>query len=140
MKLSIIVPAHNEEDNIEEVVHKIEATVSVPFELVVVDDHSVDGTAVLIKRLSGQYNNIRLVENKLDKGFANAVKSGFASAGGDVFIPVMADLCDDLAVINGMLEKISSGYDIVCGSRYSHGGRRLGGSRFKGFLSASAGR
>ncbi len=81
-----------------------------------------------------------MIENNLDKGFANAIQSGLKSIKTDVVIPVMGDLCDDLASIKLMLKKIEEGYDIVCGSRYSKGGERLGGLRFKGFLSSSAGR
>lgn len=140
MKLSVIVPAHNEQDNIVEVVNKIEHSLNMNYELIVVNDNSTDRTVGLIKELSNQYNNIKLVENGLKKGFANALKTGFRNASGDVVIPLMADLCDDLATINKMLDKINQGYDVVCGSRYIEGGSRLGGSKIKGFFSCFVGR
>jgi len=52
---------------------------------------------------------------------------------------VMGDLCDDIRTIKLMLEKINQGYDIVCGCRYASGGKRLGGSKFKGALSRLGG-
>jgi len=140
MKLSIVIPAHNEQDNIAGVIDEIERSLSgIDYELLVVSDHSTDSTVELVGKLSQKYNNIRLVENKLDKGFANALKTGFASVNADVVIPVMGDLCDDLSTIRIMLEKINQGYDVVCGARYVKGGARLGGSRLKGFLSSFAG-
>lgn len=139
MKLSIIIPAHNEEDNIVEVINKVESCLDMPHELVVVNDHSSDATARLVEGVSGQYKNIKLVDNLSEPGFANAIKTGLANSCLDAVIPVMADLCDDLDTINRMFKKLNEGYDIVCGSRYIKGGARLGGSRVKGFLSFFAG-
>lgn len=140
MRISVVVPAHNEEDNITDLIDKIEASLDIPHELIVVDDHSGDATKMLIKEASFRYKNVRLVENKLRAGFANALMAGFSSVATGIVVPVMGDLCDDLSTIKPMLEKIDEGYDVVCGSRYIKGGARLGGSRLKAFLSASAGR
>jgi len=139
MKLSVIIPAHNEEENILDVISKIETDLKLPFELIIVNDHSVDSTPGIVADLAIKYNNISLVDNKFDPGFANAIKTGLYSAKGEVIVPVMGDLCDDLKVIPVMLEKVLEGYDVVCGSRYIAGGARLGGSKLKGFLSAFAG-
>jgi len=140
MKLSIIVPAHNEQDNIVDVISKIESFLDIPHELIVVNDHSTDATAGLIHRVSRQYSNIRLVENLNERGFANAIKTGFANNKADIVVLVMADLCDDLHTIKEMFKKINEGYDVVCGSRYIKGGARLGGSKIKGFFSCFVGR
>jgi glycosyltransferase involved in cell wall biosynthesis len=130
MKLSIIIPAHDEEENIADVIQKLEGSIALEHELVVVNDHSLDRTAQIVGRLADQYKNIRFVENKREKGFANAIKTGFENAAGDVVIPVMADLCDDLGTIPKLWEKINEGYDVACGCRYIKEGGRLGGSRF----------
>ena len=140
MDLSIIIPAHNEEENISEVIKKIEKIVKTEHELIIVNDHSNDSTSKIVSELQQQFANIRLIDNPLDSGFANAVKTGLANIKSDVVIPVMADLCDDLSIIDEMYEKIETGYDIVCGARYVIGGARLGGSRLKGFLSSLAGK
>lgn len=99
------------------------------------NDHSCDNTAGIVKRLAQEYKNIKLVENKFEKGFANAMITGFLNAGGDFVLPLMGDLCDDLSTIPLMISKIKDGYDVICGSRYISGGARLGGSRIKGFFS-----
>jgi len=139
MKLTVVVPAHNEEENILDVISKIEDDLKLPFELIIVDDHSVDNTARIVKDLAKKYNNISLIKNRLDPGFANAIKTGLYSANGEMIVSVMGDLCDDLRVIPAMFDKILDGFDVVCGSRYIKGGARLGGSRLKGILSAFAG-
>ncbi|MCU0666083.1 MAG: glycosyltransferase [Candidatus Omnitrophica bacterium] len=139
MKLSIIVPVYNEEENICEVIAKIEETVKIPHELLIVNDHSSDKTGELALSLLKDYQNLSVVDNITDKGFANALRFGFKSAKGDVFLPVMGDLCDDLNDIAQLYEKIKQGFDIACGSRYIHSGARKGGSAFKAFLSSFAG-
>ncbi|MBM3251209.1 MAG: glycosyltransferase [Candidatus Omnitrophica bacterium] len=140
MRLSVIIPARNEADNIVNLLNKIETEIDTKDELVIVDDHSTDSTYALVDGLSRQYTNIKLVRNIEKAGFANALKTGFNNVSGDVVIPVMADCCDDLSVINKMRNKMEEGYDVVCGCRYIKGGARLGGSRLKGFFSFLAGR
>ncbi len=139
MKLTVVIPVHNEEENILDVISKIEADLILPFELIVVNDHCIDKTSSIVTDLAAKYNNISLIDNKLEPGFANAIKTGLDNAKGEAIVPVMGDLCDDLKLIPVMLDKLSEGYDVVCGSRYIKGGARLGGSKLKGFLSAFAG-
>jgi len=139
MKLSVVVPAHNEEDNIGSLIAKVESILKIDFELLVVDDHSSDSTARIVLEQSRRFGNIRLIANKLDTGFANTLRTGFANASGELILPLMADLCDDLGTVNLMCAKINQGYDVVCGARYIRGGARIGGSKLKGFLSSLAG-
>ena len=137
--LSIIVPAFNEEENIAGVIERIEKSVDIEHELIVVNDHSYDRTLLIAKELSAKFSNLRLVDNLNDKGFANAIRFGFSQARGELIIPVMGDLCDDLNTLKEMVKKINQGCDVVCGSRYIKGGARIGGSKIKGFLSSLAG-
>jgi len=139
MRLSVIVPAYNEEENIAEVLEKIEASLDMPHELVVVNDHSIDKTVQIVASLCSRYGNIKLVHNERERGFANALRTGFENASTELFIPVMGDLCDDLSTIKEMLIQADAGFDIICGCRYAHGGKRLGGSRVKGFFSSFVG-
>jgi O-antigen ligase len=140
MKLSIIVPAYNEEDNIGRVIKEIESSLDLEHELVVVNDHSTDRTFDLVTQLSKEYPAVRLVNNSGQKGFANALRTGFLNSCGEVILPIMGDLCDDLGTVKKMYDKIREGYDIVCGSRYMRGGSRLGGSKLKSFLSSLGGK
>jgi len=140
MKLSIVVPVHNEENNILSLIERIESSVSIPYELVVVNDYSTDRTQEVLDKASSLNGNIRVVQNRLAPGFANALRTGFACIRGDVIVPIMGDSCDDLNTIDEMFSKILQGYDIVCGCRYTKGGGRFGGSKIKGFLSYFAGK
>ncbi len=141
MKLTIVVPAHNEEENIAGLINKIESSnFVIDFELVVVADHCTDSTVKVVNEEIKKFRNLRVVENNFDSGFANALKTGFLNARGDLILPVMGDLCDDLKTVNLMYGKIMEGYDIVCGSRYMRGGSRLGGSKLKSFFSSMGGR
>lgn len=139
MKLSLVIPVHNEEDNVVEAINKIESTLTLEYDLIVVNDHSTDSTLKLVEGLAHRYSNIMIIENSLPAGFANAVRTGLCNVKTEVVIPIMGDLCDDLNSISKMLVKINEGYDVVCGSRYIKGGVRLGGSRLKGFLSCLGG-
>lgn len=138
--VSVVIPAYNEEKSIEEVISRLAQALRVEYEIVVVNDHSVDNTRNKVEDLKKSYKSIILVDNEAPQGFANALKTGFQTASGEVFVPVMADLCDDPATINEMYRKIEEGYDIVCGSRYSDGGKKLGGPLVKTFLSGLAGK
>lgn len=127
MKISIIIPAHNEEGVIAHTIKSIKGKLNSDYEIIVVNDHSSDNTANIITGLLKQYTNLRLVDNDTEKGFANALKKGFSAAGSDLIIPVMADLCDDPDTINDMYLKAVRGFDIVSGSRYMKGGKKIGG-------------
>lgn len=139
MKLSMVIPAHNEEENIASLIDKVEKELG-DCQLVVVADHCTDSTLEIAKKKSQEFSNLVVVENKMPAGFANALRTGFLNAGGDFILPLMGDLCDDLLTVKQMLRKADEGYDVICGSRYMKGGSRLGGSRLKGFLSSAGGR
>lgn len=141
MNLSIVVPAHNEEENIATLIDKIEGfDLGIDFELVIVADHCSDSTVKIVNEKIKEFNNLRLVKNSLNPGFANALRCGFLNSCGDLILPVMGDLCDDLDTVKKMYGRIREGYDVVCGSRYMEAGRRLGGSKLKSFLSSLGGR
>ncbi|MFA5149964.1 MAG: glycosyltransferase [Candidatus Omnitrophota bacterium] len=135
MNLSVIIPAHNEEKNLLDVITGIESSLEIPHELIVVNDHSADRTAELAEVLSKKYPAIKLVNNPGRKGFADAIKFGLRQAHNELIVFIMADSCDDAQSINAMIKKIGEGYDVVCGSRYIKGGARIGGSKIKGFFS-----
>jgi len=127
MKLTIVIPAHNEEASLYATISSLEAIVMVPHEVIVVNDHSSDNTAKTIDELSVKFNNIRLINNDTEPGFTNAIKKGFSKARGEMIVLVMADSCDDPHSINEMYKKIMEGYDVVCASRYMKHGKKLGG-------------
>ena len=131
MKLSLVIPAYNEEENIAETISAIEGALDFDYEIIVINDHSQDTTGAIVSNLMKRYTNVRLIDNDGARGFANTLRKGFSCARGELIIPVMADLCDDVVTIKAMVQKISEGFDVVCGSRYMQDGLRLGGSKIK---------
>lgn len=137
-KVSIVVPAHNEEENLPYLFEKlIPALEQYPetsnFELVVVNDNSKDHTGEIIEDFSKRDSRIKPVHRKTTPGFGNAIRTGFANASGDIIIPVMADLSDDPHDIHKLVRKINEGYDIAYGSRFCKGGSTEGYPKMKMF-------
>jgi len=118
MKLSLIIPAYNEEKNLEVTCHKLRAyleTKPFSFEIIVVEDGSNDATREILKRLENGL--IKAIYFKDNQGKGAAVKAGMARASGDLALFMDADNSTDLREIDHFLELIDSGYDLVIGSR-----------------------
>jgi len=136
MRISIVIPARNEEEVVGETIEQfLGRTPPAVEEVIVVDDHSTDGTAGVVRALAVRFPAVRLVANEREPGFANALLTGFEKATGDFILPVMADGCDDPATVALMREKALRGYDLVCGSRYRRGGGKVGGPFMQGCFS-----
>lgn len=135
-KLTIVIPAHNEEDVIISTLDDLKRKLTVKCKILVVDDHSTDRTADIVKKYIKKNQNVSFIGNYgPNKGFASTIKIGFSKAKTEYVLPVMADLCDDPITINKMHSMISEGWDIVCGSRYMKGGSKKGGPKFQNFCS-----
>jgi glycosyltransferase involved in cell wall biosynthesis len=139
MRLTIVIPAHNEEASLPVTITSLEVIVTVSHEVIVVNDHSSDNTAKVVMELSDKFNNIRLVDNDTEPGFTNAIKKGFSEVKGEMVVLVMADSCDEPDTINRMYNKICEGYDVVCASRYMKQGKKLGGRFLQTLFSRWAG-
>lgn len=134
-QITIIIPARNEEESILQTLQEIEKKVSVPYKLIVINDHSDDQTYKTVSQYIATKKNYSLINNKQQPGFAAAIRIGFKKATTPYVVVVMADLCDNPQTINKMFLKINQGWDIVCGSRYTEGGRKVGGSLLQGLCS-----
>jgi dolichol-phosphate mannosyltransferase len=138
--LSIVVPVRNEAESIARLFDALSASVTSEAEVLIVCDSEDDPTVPEARKQASRMPfQLRLVRNDLGAGPANALRAGFAAARGDAIVVVMADLSDDLPVIDRMYERVAAGDDIVCGSRYMRGGRQLGGPLLKRMLSRAAG-
>lgn len=138
--IDIIVPVYNEAGNIKKLFDEIEAEVHSPKRISIVYDFDEDDTLPVVERLKESYTfEIRTIKNTVGRGVVNAIKVGMAAAEYDAILVMMADLSDKLDVVDTMLEKLQSGYDLVCGSRYMKGGKQNGGPVLKGLLSRTAG-
>jgi dolichol-phosphate mannosyltransferase len=124
VKLSVIVPAHNEADAIGETVESITRELEgeqIDYEVIVVDDASTDGTGDVVRPLASANPRVRCERSQLPPGFGHAVRHGFSTYTGDAVAIMMADSSDlpeDLVSYYRVLEQ---GYDCAFGSRFVHG-------------------
>lgn len=137
--VDIILPIYHEEKNIERLLLGIKRDVRSNYSLILVFRDKQDKSINIIKRVMENSKNIKIVFETGKGGLANALKLGFRHTSSSIIIIMMADLSDDPSDIDKMVKKISQGADLVCASRYSQSGKRMGGPLLKGFLSRMAG-
>ena len=127
MKLSVIVPARDEEAGVAGTIAAIGSALDAAgadFEIVVVDDGSRDATAGIVRAAVERDGRVRLVGNGPPHGFGHAVRAGLGAACGDASAIVMADASDDPADLVRYHALLADGWDCVFGSRFA-GGRRV---------------
>ena len=124
MKLSVIIPAHNEAGSIGETVDGVRAALraaAIPYEIVVVDDGSGDGTLEIVERLSAD-GDVRAFRSHYARGFGHAVRAGLDRFEGDAVAIMMADASDDPRDLVLYYRVLEAGYDCAFGSRFMPGG------------------
>jgi dolichol-phosphate mannosyltransferase len=122
--LSIIVPTFNEQDNVHELVQRIDRCLpGVDWEIVFVDDDSVDGTLKVLHDVSRTDPRVRYLQRIGRRGLASAVVEGILSTSAPYVAVMDADLQHDESILAEMLRRLeSSNCDIVIGSRYVESG------------------
>ena len=134
-KLSIVIPAYNEEQNIVKCIEELRSTLAVkygiPYELVIVDDNSKDRTVEVVKAEMLVDPAVRLVSRTPPGGFGRAIRSGLEEVHGDIVVIYMADLSDDPEDVVMYYRKIQEGYDCVYGSRFIKGSKVQHYPKFK---------
>lgn len=127
MKLSIVIPAHNEEECLEKTVRDLYERLSaeeIEHEIMVVNDNSSDRTESILIRLGGEIASLRFVNNTPPHGFGFAVHKGLETYSGDAVAVYMADASDrpeDLVRFFRAMEQ--KDVDCVFGSRFVRGGK-----------------
>ncbi len=126
MKLSIVMPAYNEEGSITETVTTLYNTLlkyNLDHEIVVVNDNSKDNTETILKELQKNIPTLTYYTNAGPNGFGYAVRYGLERFKGECVAIMMADLSDDPEDLVRFYNKMLEGYDCVFGSRWIKGGR-----------------
>lgn len=114
-KVSIVIPSYNEEDNITTLVDRLVPILSryPDYEILFVDDGSVDNTLEIMQRLSVQNDKVKYLSFSRNFGHQMALKAGLDHATGDCVVCMDADLQHPPELIDQMIEKWKEGHDIV---------------------------
>ena len=130
MKLSVIVPARDEEDSIEATVTAVDRVLrehNIDHEVLVIDDASVDRTSAVVERLGDERPSVRCLRSHYRNGFGFAVRAGLDRFEGDAVAVLMADGSDDPEDVVLYYRLLERGYDCAFGSRF------LPGASVKGY-------
>ena len=138
LKLSILLPVRNEEANLAIMLRILRSAIDVPHEVVVITDTPDDRSIPVVARIAAKYPEVRHVANTMGRGVANAIRTGINDARGTYVLIFAADEVGPVLNVERMLELCDQGYDVVGLTRYSKGGRRLGGSLVQHILSRAA--
>lgn len=127
MKLSVVIPAYNEEESIGETLHSLYKTLSkhqIDHEIWVTNDNSKDGTAVRLAELQGEIPTLVFETNKGPNGFGYAVRYGLERFSGDCVAVFMADMSDDPEdLVKYYRTMQEQNVDAVFGNRWGKGGK-----------------
>lgn len=141
MKLSVLIPAHNEVGSLEETVAGVDRVLvdaAIDHEVVVVDDASWDGTAALLERMAAANPRLRSLRNPYPRGYGFAIRAGLEAAQGDAIAIVMADGSDDPLDLVLYYRVLEAGYDCAFGSRFMPGATVTGYPLLKRLLNRIA--
>lgn len=141
--MSFVIPARNEQGNIgllcDYLAKELDNAVFT-YEVLIVNDNSTDATYEISLELSKKYTFVRSVNKKSSSpGMGSALKYGTQLASGRYVVWIMADLSDDLSILDQFFCELEKGADLVVASRYMKGGSCGDMKRVKYFLSKGYG-
>ncbi|MES2274722.1 MAG: glycosyltransferase family 2 protein [Bacteroidota bacterium] len=119
-KISVVIPSFNEASNIAELLLRLTAVLNklpYTYEVIFIDDGSLDNTIDVIKAANTTNNNLYYLELSRNFGHQNALKAGYDYAGGDCIISMDGDLQHPPELIPQFLEKWEEGFDVVYSTR-----------------------
>ncbi|HKI54711.1 MAG TPA: glycosyltransferase family 2 protein [Anaerolineales bacterium] len=151
MKLSVVVPCFNEEDNIDKLKSEffpvlegllggnVDGGQIDSIEVVFVDDGSSDGTYAALKNAFGSFNHpsilIKFEKHEVNRGLGAAVRTGFGSVTGDIIVTTDSDGTYHFSTIPTLLEYLKGKVSIVTASPYHPKGEVVGVPGYRIFLS-----
>lgn len=114
MKLSIVLPTYNEAENLNKLIPEIKNEFPVA-EIIIVDDNSPDGTAIVAEKLGA-----KVIRRETKEGIGAALRDGYNAASNDVIVSMDADCSMSVKDIHRLVAKLTD-YDLVTGSKFSPG-------------------
>lgn len=118
--MSVVVPLHNEVENVDELRAQLTRTLEGmgrPYEILLVDDGSTDGTPARLAAIEAADPRVRVLRLRRNFGQTAAFSAGFDHARGAIVVTLDGDLQNDPDDIPAMIAKLESGFDMVCGWR-----------------------
>jgi len=140
-KLGLVIPTLREAENICRVLDHVRSVldpIGIPYEILVVDDDSCDGTAEVVSAIAEQDPRVRLLVRKGEKGLSGAILHGWQRTDAGLLGVMDADLQHPPELLPELLAAILEDRDIVIGSRYSPGGELGQWNPARKLLSAAA--
>lgn len=140
MTISVTIPVYNEEGNLGplcEALVPVLDSLGIPWEIVLVNDASTDGTARVLDTLAARDPRLKVIHFRRNAGQTAAMMAGFEHARGDIIVPMDADLQNDPRDIPLLLEQLNGGFDVCSGwrkDRHDHSLRRILPSRIANWL------
>ena len=119
--ISIVVPVYNESDSIRLLINEIINVMKshqLLFELIIVNDGSVDSTSNVLENLSLEIKQLTLINLRKNYGQTAALAAGFDHSNGDIIVTLDGDLQNDPNDIPKLITNINEGYDLICGWRF----------------------
>jgi glycosyltransferase involved in cell wall biosynthesis len=120
IEISVFLPVYNEQDNIEQLNASLALeleNLGRSYEVIYIDDGSTDQSLARLREIAGRDARVRVVSLRRNYGQTAAMSAGIDHARGQILIPMDADLQNDPADINRLIEKLDEGYDVVSGWR-----------------------
>jgi dolichol-phosphate mannosyltransferase len=138
-RLSVVMPAHEEGEQITAVLDRLFDSVVASCEVLVVVDSAADATAGVVGAYARTQPRLECLVNGYGSGPAAAIRFGMDRARGPVIVVTMADGSDDSRQIEELCAHVERGAVVCAASRYSPGGQQIGGPLVKSLLSRLAG-
>ncbi len=140
-KLALVIPTLREEENIGGLINHVRSVLdplNLPYEILVVDDDSTDGTGAVVSAIAEEDPRVHLLVRKGQKGLSGAILYGWRHTDAPILGVMDADLQHPPELLPQLLAAIHSGRDIAIGSRYTPGGGVGGWNPVRKLLSSAA--
>jgi dolichol-phosphate mannosyltransferase len=124
VKLSVVIPAQNEEGSVGKTVEGITAALEreqIDYEVLVIDDNSEDRTSAVVEDISSANPRVRCIVSPYERGFGMTIKAGLELFEGDAVVIMMADGSDDAEDLIRYYRILQEGWDCAFGSRFIAG-------------------
>ncbi len=141
LKLVLVIPTLCEAGNIGGLLRHIRSVLDpqgIPYEIVVVDDDSPDGTGDAVSAIAREDARVRLIVRKGERGLSGAVLDGWRNTSADVLGVMDADLQHPPELLPQLYNAVAAGRDLAIGSRYTPGGDLGGWNPMRRLLSTAA--